>query len=767
MYKVDFDDVDYCFSSVVDDVFSVDVYVETKTEGVDPVNSVNTELTRLLIRSVDPSLHKGYDRYQTLLSQLEIHGAGVSHEDANQKFLRSLPSSWSQVALIMRTKPGLDTLSFDDLYNNLRVFKRDVKGSSSYTDEVIHSFFANQSSAPQLDSDDLEQINDDDLEEMDLKWHFARDCRAKWNQDSRRREGGYNGNKVIDNGRRPAYQDDSKSLVTINGEAVDWSGHYSKFTYGPKESSVDKSDSKHREYASCESDSSVETTTSMPDPVENAPKVICEPKVWTDAPIIKEYELDSDDDSVSNIQEDKEKSSFAFTDSVRHVKPSRENVKETRTPNHSPKVKKQGRNGHTRKGLGYAFTRKACFVCGSFSHLIRDYDFHEKRMAKQAELTKSNYKVIGQRENRPVWNNFQRVNHQNNALVLKPPPGMKLAALWHQQSSILPQTRSLTSQVPAAEEVGQAQDDVSIPTETSTSKPHKNHKSKKHQPIAPKVTSHEPSPEHQLPLPSNDHIPTAKDSLTLQELMDLCTRLSNKILDFESEIIDIKSSFTNKIQKLEDKVDQGRLIVNMDEDVDDIDEDEPVEVEEVLEVVTAAKLMTETAASLIVHTEVLSKDKGKGIVIEEPKPLKCQAQVKVDEAIARQLEAKLNANINRNDVIEQRKKRKRLQYKRMRLKKDGNKRQGKSFKQETANKQRMDEEADELKRHLQIVANDDDDLYIEATPLASKVPVVDYQIHHENNKPYYKIIRANGTHKLFLSFINLLKNFDREDLETL
>nr|GEZ03686.1 ribonuclease H-like domain-containing protein [Tanacetum cinerariifolium] len=44
-------------------------------------------------------LHKGYDRFQTLLSQLEIHGAGVSHEDANQKFLGSIPSSWSQVPI--------------------------------------------------------------------------------------------------------------------------------------------------------------------------------------------------------------------------------------------------------------------------------------------------------------------------------------------------------------------------------------------------------------------------------------------------------------------------------------------------------------------------------------------------------------------------------------------------------------------------------------------------------------------------------------------
>nr|GEY61889.1 hypothetical protein [Tanacetum cinerariifolium] len=151
---------------------------------------------------------------------------------------------------------------------------------------------------------------------------------------------------------------------------------YSKFTYGPKHTSVDESDSKPSEYASCKSDSSVDTTTSIPEPVENAPKVIYEPKVWTDAPMIEEYESDSGNDSMSNVQEDKEKPSFASTDSDKHVKTSKGNVKETCTPNHSPKVEKRDRKSPTRKGLGYAFTRKACFVCVSFSHLIRDYDFH-------------------------------------------------------------------------------------------------------------------------------------------------------------------------------------------------------------------------------------------------------------------------------------------------------------------------------------------------------------------------------------------------------
>nr|GEX45269.1 hypothetical protein [Tanacetum cinerariifolium] len=61
----------------------------------------------------------------------------------------------------------------------------------------------------------------------------------------------------------------------------------------------------------------------------------------------------------------------------------------------------------------------------------------------------------------------------------------------------------------------------------------------------------------------------------------------------------------------------------------------------------------------------------------------------------------------------------------------------------------------------------DDDVYTEATPLARKVPVVNYQIIQLNNKPHFKIIRANETHQLYVSFITLLKNFDKEDLESL
>ncbi|GJX76776.1 hypothetical protein Tco_0323587 [Tanacetum coccineum] len=49
--------------------------------------------------SSSEGLEKGYDRFQKLLSQLEAHGTEVSTEDANHKFLRSLPPAWSNLAM--------------------------------------------------------------------------------------------------------------------------------------------------------------------------------------------------------------------------------------------------------------------------------------------------------------------------------------------------------------------------------------------------------------------------------------------------------------------------------------------------------------------------------------------------------------------------------------------------------------------------------------------------------------------------------------------
>ncbi|GJT20176.1 ribonuclease H-like domain-containing protein [Tanacetum coccineum] len=486
----------------------------------------------------------------------------------------------------------------------------------------------------QLDHEDLEQLDEFDLEEIDLKWqvamismrmkkfykktgHFARECRSKGNQDGRRRDAWNTRNKEKDNGRRSGKQEDSKALVTLDGEGVDWTSHSedeqenyafmacnssgsdtevtscskeckesyvklkklydeqreqlgdasieiqaytqalkkveaqlvahqqsqlwyeekirfmkidlddktdvltyhkkllaeaekekedlkakvekwhnssknlnillnsqmsardkaglgygnqmnksvlsyenevfqsvfvsrisetenshvndryaegmhevpplmtgiyipsgpdkeiddSQFTYGLKQSKPSESNARSSDFNSCESNCSEETHESMPEPVVNKPNVVSQPKVWSDSPIIEEYESDSEDEHVSLPIKEQKIPSFAD----KHVKTPRQTVIEQNTCSQTPKPDKKNCSGLMSKklGLGYGYTKKAFFVCGSFSHLIRDCDFHEKMMAKQAELINRTSKGSSQREIRPVWNNVQRMNHQN------------------------------------------------------------------------------------------------------------------------------------------------------------------------------------------------------------------------------------------------------------------------------------------------------------------------------------------------------------------
>ncbi|GJS07913.1 ribonuclease H-like domain-containing protein [Tanacetum coccineum] len=150
-------------------------------------------------------LDQTFDRLQKLMSQLELLGEKILQEDVNQKLLRSLSPEWNTHAVVWRNKVDLDTMSMDDLYNNLKSY-------------IVH--------------EDLQQIHPDDMEEMDLRWqmamltmrarrflkntgrkltvngnetigfdkskvecynchkrgHFARECRALRNQDNKNKE---------------------------------------------------------------------------------------------------------------------------------------------------------------------------------------------------------------------------------------------------------------------------------------------------------------------------------------------------------------------------------------------------------------------------------------------------------------------------------------------------------------------------------------------------------------------------------------------------
>ncbi|GJW68088.1 hypothetical protein Tco_0122512 [Tanacetum coccineum] len=155
---------------------------------------------------------------QKLVSRLAILGVETSPEDLNVKFLRSLPSEWDTHVVVWMNKPDFETMGLDDLYNNFKIVEQKVKrtvavedknlafltttsssstnpintvntgvstgtikvntagtetSTASFSDATVYAFLSTQPQGSQLVHEDLEQIHDDDLEEMDLKWNMA------------------------------------------------------------------------------------------------------------------------------------------------------------------------------------------------------------------------------------------------------------------------------------------------------------------------------------------------------------------------------------------------------------------------------------------------------------------------------------------------------------------------------------------------------------------------------------------------------------------
>nr|GEW05255.1 hypothetical protein [Tanacetum cinerariifolium] len=214
------------------------------------------------------------------------------------------------------------------------------------------------------------------------------------------------------------------------------------------------------------------------------------------------------------------------------------------------------------------------------------------------------------------------------------------------------------------------------------------------------------------------------------------------------------------------------------------------------------------------------KDKGKGILVETPKPLKKKDQIEMDTEYAKKLQEEINKDyekfskdidwdtamdhvnqksnnpqyIKRYQGMKKRPQTESKAYKNMMIylkntagyKMDFFKRMtyaqicpifqarfDENIRFLFKSREEMEAEDQEIIKSLnetpvqKVVEDEDDDVFVEATPLASKVPVVDYQIVLIDNKPRFKIIRADETHQFYISFATLLKNFDREDLEAL
>nr|GEW03703.1 xylulose kinase-1 [Tanacetum cinerariifolium] len=196
------------------------------------------EFSEFRIRK-EERLHKGYDRI-------------------------ALPSSWSQVALTLKTKGGLEFLSFDDLYYKLKTPEVDVKGyntfslsqsagpshsafvsatstskkmsygnSPNYSSTTTYSIPSNSKTGSHRSSNKARRKIDFDKKESarvnkqkvrcykcQQRGHFARECRAKGGNDKQR----YSSFKIKEIGKK---EEDSKALITVD-TLVDWTNHDSE-----------------------------------------------------------------------------------------------------------------------------------------------------------------------------------------------------------------------------------------------------------------------------------------------------------------------------------------------------------------------------------------------------------------------------------------------------------------------------------------------------------------------------------------------------------
>nr|GEU57602.1 ribonuclease H-like domain-containing protein [Tanacetum cinerariifolium] len=294
----------------------------------------------------------------------------------------------------IKTRFGESTSSTNELNAAYSVstatsYSSQAQGSSSYTDELMFSFFANQSSSSQLDDEDLELIDQDDLEETDLKWQVAmhsmrvKDCRTAWNLGNRGRDAGNVGYRGGDNGKRHAREEDEKALfnekevLDVKEEEV-------------TENVLDNHSSDEENSLAIDRFKKGEGFHAVPPPLTGN-YMPSKPDLYfvgLDDSIYK-FKISETVTSLFKDVKDALETSIAFVEKPEEVRTSALIIQEWETDSDNNSV----------------FRPK---------HILAKINFVKAdRMAKKSVLPNNVRKGTGHMENTPVWNNVQRINHQN------------------------------------------------------------------------------------------------------------------------------------------------------------------------------------------------------------------------------------------------------------------------------------------------------------------------------------------------------------------
>ncbi|GJY70886.1 hypothetical protein Tco_0474589 [Tanacetum coccineum] len=247
---------------------------------------------------------------------------------------------------------------------------------------------------------------------------------------------------------------------------------------------------------------------------------------------------------------------------------------------------------------------------------------------------------------------------------------------------------------------------------------------------------------------------SGEDSLKLQELMELCTNLQQRVLGLET----IKTTQATEIASLKSRVRVGssrRVESSEDEGLGELDVTPPN--------YDAQRNTTLGATSQYMHTTLAE--------LKSTKPKAVKAKTEADYQLAQRLQAQEQEELTDEEkarlteLVEENSKKAEAEI----AQESSSKRAGDELEQENVKKQKVDEDKETLElQSLMEVVPDEEEVSIDVVPLATKPPtIVDWKIHKKGKKSYYQIIRADGKSKMYRVFSQMLKSFSREDLEDL